>query len=331
MGKKDMDKKLLRFLEEDQVSEDEIKEWIASDKDNIIHFELIKKINEEKKFLNQLKKVNLDKNWEKFQNSVDGNFRRLSAYSISLRKTMYLSGIAAAILLFILTLTTIHFAKYKDANHIQQVSSFRSNTEIKLSDGSTIVLNKGSVLSYPGHLSRRRREVKLSGEAYFEIVKKDASPFYVQLKNTTVQVLGTSFNIKEENNGTTIINVLTGKVTFFETGRNNNSVQLEAGQKGIFNSINGKFEQGNCQSENFLFWKTRKLSFEDQHLAIVFNDLEKSFNTRIVVEDKDILQNRFTSDCEGQELDDILNELSILFHIGYYKKGDTIYIQSGPK
>ena len=80
-------------------------------------------------------------------------------------------------------------------------------------------------------------------------------------------------------------------------------------------------------TENFLFWMEGNLSFIDRSLDLVFQNLEKSFGTRIVVEDSDILQYRFTSYCEGQQLDDILNELSILFNIRYYKRGNTIYIQ----
>jgi len=330
MNKKELDTKLLRFIDAEEITEDEkteIQQWINHKKENKTYFEQIKKISEEKKYLNQLKKVDINKNWTKFQDSINEKTELSPDYSFLQKNRLYITRIAAAILLLMLTGTILYFVKFKTVSQVQQVSSILENTEVKLSDGSTILLNKGSALSYPEKLNRRRREVKLTGEAYFEVTKTERSPFYVYLKNTTVQVLGTSFNIKEKESGLVEVYVLTGKVSFFETGKKSDAIQLDAGQKGIFDSSIGRFEKGTFDSENFLFWKTRNLSFVNQHLAIVFKDLEKSFGTRIVVKNRDILQNKFTSYCEGQELEDILNELSILFNINYYKKGDIIYVE----
>jgi ferric-dicitrate binding protein FerR (iron transport regulator) len=334
MKKKELDKKLLEFLDGEQISETEkteITAWIESNRENKTYAELIEKISEEKRFLDQLKRIDTDKNWERFQDSLRRNTPVTSGFSLVQRKGLYLSRIAAAVLLLILAGTTLYFAKRREAYHVQLVNSINENTEVRLSDGSTIVLNKGSVLTYPVHLKRRKREVKLKGEAYFEVAEKNASPFYVYLKNTTVRVLGTSFNIKEQEDKLVEVHVLTGKVSFFETKRESNSIKLEAGQKGIFKINTGEFEQSKFNSENFLFWKTGSLSFVNQRLDIVFKDLEKYFGTTIITKDNRILQNRLTSYCEGQELDDILNELSILFNLDFYKKGDTVYIQKSHK
>jgi transmembrane sensor len=332
MMKNDMDAKLLKYLDGEQISENErteIENWLANNSDNKVHYKLLKKISEKKRYLDQLEKVDAKKNWTRFQHAVKRNSHEIPVFSFARRKRVYLSAVAAAILILILTGASIYLARFKDASRIQQVDSMQNNTEIKLADGSFIVINKGSVLSYPEHINRRKREVKLNGEAYFEVAKRNASPFYVYLQSVTIRVLGTSFNIKEEEDGQVVVSVLTGEVIFFEAARESNSLKLEAGQKGIFNSIGRKFEKQNSHSENFLYWKTGKLSFEDKPLDLVFQDLEDNFNTRIIVEDRAVLQNRLTSSCEEQDLDEILNELSILFKIRYFKKGDTIYIQSG--
>jgi transmembrane sensor len=330
MNKKDIYQNLLKFIDGEQITDDEkaeIKEWIDSNRENKDCVEMIKEISREKRFLDKLKNVDLDKNWERFKDSVNRNTGQARDYSFVRRKRLYLSRIAAVILLLILAGSAIYLAKRKDVYHVRQVSSIHEKTKVKLSDGTTILLNKGSLLSYPEHINRRIREVKLAGDAYFEVVKNDASPFFVYVKNTTIKVLGTSFNIKEDKGGTVEVYVLTGKVSFFETGKRSNSLELEAGQMGVFNITSKKFEQSSFNTENFLFWMEGNLSFIDQPLDIVFQNLEKNFGTRILVEDSDILQYRFTSYCEGQQLDDILNELSILFNIRYYKRGNTIYIQ----
>ncbi len=64
-----------------------------------------------------------------------------------------------------------------------------------LADGSIVHLNAGSTIRYPASFDRKR-EVYLSGEAFFEVVKNPSRPFLIHLDNGTVKVLGTSFNVK---------------------------------------------------------------------------------------------------------------------------------------
>jgi len=149
----------------------------------------------------------------------------------------------------------------------------------------------------------------------------------VYLDRLTVQVLGTSFIINENVNGNTIVNVFTGKVAFYEKGNIDNLIQLSAGQKGIFDTNTGKFKQGVLDTDSTFFLDTNKLSFENLPLADVFKLLEKVFHKRFIIDDPGILRNKLTSQCNGQDLDEILNELSILFNIQYDIKGDTVYIQ----
>ena len=319
--------RLLKYLDGENVSEQEkteILQWIEENQDNKQYADLIKKLSSEKKYFNQLKTIDLDHHLDRFRNNIRKNvseqkFRKITLYRI-----------AAAILILILASSTVYFAYFMDAGQIQQVSSLQENTEVLLSDGTGIILNKGSVLNYPKKLNTRSREVSLKGEAFFDVAKKTGIPFNVYLDKTTIRVLGTSFNIKEDEQGLVEVSVLTGKVVFFEKENSENAIELEAGQKGIFNTTSSEFEKTIFDSENFLYWKTGTLTFNEQPLASVFEILERSYGITIIVNDKDILQNRLTSRCEGQQLDDILGELSILFAIHYEIKGDTAYIQKGP-
>ena len=130
--------------------------------------------------------------------------------------------------------------------------------------------------------------------------------------------------------GSVLVHVITGKVVFSEEENRRNRIELLAGQEGIFEISSHKFVRENYTSENFLFWKTGKLNFDDQVLSTVFGELGESFGKIIVAGDEDILQNKLTSNCEGQKLEDILDELSILFHLEYKTKGDTVLINKSP-
>jgi len=280
---------------------------------------------EEKESIEAIRKIDLAKNWERLQSSKgSGSDKRLS---LKPNTRIYFTRIAAAILVLILSSLAIYTIRQKTDYDIRQVSSVTENTEVILADGSMIMLNQGSILSYPEKLNRRKREVHLAGEAWFEISKAKNSPFYVCLNNTSVKVLGTSFNIKEADNGKVIVNVVSGTVSFYENNNKQNAVILVAGQQGIFDEFTKEIGLNTFISENFLFWKTGKLSFRNELLEDVFQELEKNFNTNISVVDKKILNYRLTTHCEGQALNDIMNELSLLFDLNYYSQSDTIYVE----
>lgn len=67
--------------------------------------------------------------------------------------------------------------------------------EVVLPDGSKVWLNAASSLRFPTTFKGRSREVEITGEAYFEIAKNAAMPFYVRTNGMSVEVLGTAFNV----------------------------------------------------------------------------------------------------------------------------------------
>jgi ferric-dicitrate binding protein FerR (iron transport regulator) len=85
-----------------------------------------------------------------------------------------------------------------------------SRTKIQLPDGSSVWLNSSSKLVYDNeHFGAHNREVSLSGEAYFDVVKNPAKPFIIHTTKMDIKVLGTAFNVKcypgEKNTETSLI------------------------------------------------------------------------------------------------------------------------------
>ena len=87
---------------------------------------------------------------------------------------------------------------------------------IRLEDGSGVVLNPGSYITFPKHFDKRKREVQLSGEAFFEVSRNPDRPFFVYAGKSVTKVLGTSFNIRafEADDDITVL-VKTGKVAVY--------------------------------------------------------------------------------------------------------------------
>lgn len=280
---------------------------------------------EEKKSIKSIRNIDLERNWGHLKKSIES--KHGDTLSLKPGKQIYFIRVAAAVLVLFLASAVIYTFTFRHSNEIQQVSSGQENTEILLADGSKIIMNKGSFISYPGKMDRRKREVILSGEAWFEVTKTDKFPFYIYLENSTVKVLGTSFNIKEEENGNVIVSVVSGNVQLYEKENENNTMMLRAGQQGIFNAMSRELEFVPGFSENTLYWRTGHLSFRDELLQDVFNELETHFDIKIVTKDYKILRYRLTTNCEGQALEDIMQELSLLYDLKYYAQSDTVYVE----
>jgi len=71
-----------------------------------------------------------------------------------------------------------------------------SKSRVTLPDGTLVVLNAGSVLSYPNDFGQKKREVQLTGEGYFDVVKMAEHPFIIHTPTIDVKVLGTTFNVR---------------------------------------------------------------------------------------------------------------------------------------
>jgi transmembrane sensor len=119
-------------------------------------------------------------------------------------------------------------ASHKSDPVSQQLVDALTDQTISLSDGSVVRLAKGSKLYYSANpaggwnpagrssLAGRSREVFLEGEAYFEIRKNAARPFYVYTGQVITKVLGTSFFVRSlPSDSITTVTVRTGKVSVY--------------------------------------------------------------------------------------------------------------------
>jgi transmembrane sensor len=334
MHKPDIHSKLLQYIDKYPLTEDEIsaiQAWIKASEENTRYFEMLERISGKTKYIDQLKNVELDRNLARFRENVTKSKLHIEKKKNPVtRQIIFFSRIAAAFLVLMLSATGIYYLQNRPTGSIQQVNSYQKKAEVILTDGTIISLNAGSLLSYPKKFRRGGREVNLQGEAFFNVAKNRKAPFTVHLKNTDIVVLGTSFNIKEDENGRVEVHVLSGKVAFTEAGNKNNRTEINKGEKGVYDPGNRKFLKESYTSDNFLYWKTGRLSFVESPLKEVCEELERCYGIEIVILDPIVLQNNFTSECEGQQLEDILNELSILFSLHYSQEGNTVYIQSKP-
>lgn len=204
-------------------------------------------------------------------------------------------------------------------NDVKQLtlSSGIGRIEQSLPDGSVIYLTPNSSFEYPEKFGDDARNVKLKGEAFFEITKDATRPFTIALENAEVRVLGTSFNIKAFSKEKTEVVVETGKVLFSAV----NKVELEKGDKGKMDS-SGSISKSKSVETGYYSHKTQTLIFENTELKKVIEVINSVFSTEIIFEDESIGNCRLTATFREQNIDSVLEVIAATFNLDVGKEGE---------
>lgn len=177
---------------------------------------------------------------------------------------------------------TVNNSKAIEENQSNILSTGRSEQyQVILPDGSHVWLNAVSSLTYPTSFnSLKTREVRLVGEAYFEIAKDKIHPFIVKTNKQQVQVLGTHFNINSYNDEpNTKTTLLEGRVLVTETAHNNVKV-LSPGQQAVLG--NDHLEVGNANQEEAIAWKNGDFDFDGENIQSIMRKLSRWYNVEVV-------------------------------------------------
>lgn len=236
--------------------------------------------------------------------------------------------IAALILLVIAVgIPAAYFGFFHDQNKVMAYSrsAEKGVQTVDLPDGSRVYLNEGATLTYPDNYSRERN-VKLKGEAFFEVMSDPINPFIVHSGKVVVSVLGTSFNIKPSKHGDEIeVYVETGKVRM-SLNRSDQSITLNTGELG--KTTNRELVTGSLNDPNYLSWKTKEFKFVEADLTEVLLELEESYHVRIHAESIEPNQMKITTSYSEQSIDAILETIGAAFGINVSFREDGYYLSN---
>ncbi len=194
-----------------------------------------------------------------------------------------------------------------------------------LADGSVVVLNKGAKLSMPSKFSKNERHVKLEGEASFDVKRMPEKPFIIDAGSFAhVQVLGTSFNVKANADGSVEVKVRTGKVKLFSA--DNNEVILLPDDLGYFNPKTKEITKSTNSDPNYDLWRTKRLVFNNTELAKVVEVLSGYYETSIDIDSKGLKKMRLTATFANEPLDQVLELIKESLEIDVVKSGSKFTI-----
>lgn len=209
-------------------------------------------------------------------------------------KAEVLKYAAIIVLSFSVGILLMYFANVHSNNtELASITSPRGQiTSLTLFDGSIVWLNSESTIKYASNFNRRKREVYVEGEAYFEVVKNTKRPFIVNIGKSQVKVHGTKFNVKAYPTDQYVETVLIeGKVEFID---NNRSLFLEPNQRIALSKETGRIEKGLVDTKETMAWKEGKVYFNNQSLSLIIQQLERWYELEFHFNESEIANYHFT-------------------------------------
>jgi len=163
---------------------------------------------------------------------------------------------------------------------IQSVKATKGQIkEIILADGTHVWLNSESELSFPDRFNANNRNVKLTGEAYFEVTADDKKPFFVRTGNHTVKVVGTRFNVcKYPDNNIIETTLAEGKVKII-TG--DIIHDLLPGEQSSFNTSTANVRISKADIDVYTSWKDGRYEFRNEPIDKIFQIIERWWDVKI--------------------------------------------------
>jgi ferric-dicitrate binding protein FerR (iron transport regulator) len=269
------------------VEQIELKNWLAESPDNQQYFAALQTVWTSSSDAVPTLDVDTDKAWVAVRKRI-----QTPKPLIINRLSLSLAWKAAAAIALLIS-ATWWFTKEEQSRPLSILADLTSRIDT-LSDKSIIELNKKSSITY--QFSKKERRVKMEGEAYFAVAPDKTKPFFIEVKNLEIQVVGTAFKVDNfSQTGKVIVVVEEGVVKLKGMGAEET---LTKGQKAIYNTLTQKFEQEE-RTKSSLVQEDVKLGVFDFKKVPVKNVLSKVseyFKVPIDV--------NFNSDCF---LDAVLN------------------------
>ena len=244
--------------------------------------------------------------------------------------------VAATVVLvagFVYYLAKVSISVFQETEGKEPTLTVRENpkgrkTTLNLSDGSRVILNSASKISFARPFKEDHREVYLEGEAFFEVEKDENRPFRVVTQNMTTTVLGTSFNVRAYPEDLDIrVSLTTGKVTIDKLNKEANPQVLSPGEQLIYLKSEDTFQKTKFDLKEVVSWKDNILFFRDASESAVISRLEYWYDVEIKVLNKSPKTWAINAEFDNRPLESVLRTLSYTMDFDFSIEGNEVTIE----
>lgn len=227
-----------------------------------------------------------------------------------------------------------------------------SKSKVQLPDGTQVWLNADSRITYNENFQGSLREVQLSGEAYFDVVRDEERPFVIHTNVIDIKVLGTAFNVRsyadEKNTETSLVRgsvevTLRNHPEKKFTLKPNDKLIINNEQAGPITTVKKDIERTTSKQivltwgkinypskadtvATEAMWTRNKLAFDKESLEEIALKIERWYDVKVVIADEEMRKTEFSIIIEDESLQQVMEALRVAgkFHYSINKKEVTI-------
>ncbi len=221
--------------------------------------------------------------------------------------------------------------------HQQQVhTAFGENRTVTLPDGSTVLLNGNSTLTFVNPWrDNESRAVWLDGEGFFKVTKQQRSgnpvKFVTHTPGLDITVLGTQFNVNTRR-GNTDVTLVEGRVQLAKPGKTDlrHITEMKPGQVASARANIGQVAVRTENARLHTAWTHHTFVFDNTRLSDIARQLGDTYGLDIVFDDLDLANQHFTGNLTNHSTETLLTTLAITFDLTIHRDGNRVILQRNP-
>ena len=241
------------------------------------------------------------------------------------------------------------------ANFNEIKAPLGARSEIKLNDGTEVILNAGSSIKYRSDYNLHNRDLVLEGEAYFKVAKNINIPLVVNAGNINIKATGTEFNVKAYiDEGMIETTLVTGEVEITSKGNINKDriLVLKPNQKAIYAQQSDKLTlekikeleplavkpakiitdrllvSSKTDVEQVTAWTKNKLIIRSENLESLCTKLQRKYDVTFVFADEGIKKHRFSGVLLDETLQQVIDVIKLTAPVDYIIDRKTVLLFS---
>ncbi|MBR4851949.1 MAG: DUF4974 domain-containing protein [Tidjanibacter sp.] len=257
--------------------------WVAACDENAQLFERIREVWFSMSAANRNLVFDSRKGYQKFIKRVR-RAQRNSLRSKVVPFVRYAAGIAAVVALIVVSYMGGRHDVQMRFEEIVTEAPMGATTQVVLPDGSQVTLNAGSHIVYSQGFGVSDRNITLCGEGYFDVARKEDMPFVVESGHMKVEVLGTKFNMCDyADDQEASVALVEGRVDVTNL-YDNIHVEITPDTRAVINNNDHSMSVTKTLANENTLWREGVLYFDEEPLADIARELERSYGVDITIE-----------------------------------------------
>jgi ferric-dicitrate binding protein FerR (iron transport regulator) len=263
--------------------------------------------------------------WRRIEASFgDETGKRISISSIAIKAAASIA-LLAALSYF---MKEIGNQNVEEAKSIMVETGIMERKRLVLPDSSIVWLNAGSRLEYPETFARHERDLKLSGEAYFDVRRDEGRKFLVRTGDIVVTVLGTQFAvINYPNEKLAEVVLASGKVCIDGVDEENSEFKLLPGERFAFHKTTNQRILEKVDISLYTNWLDDKLNFDNAELGYIIKNLERWYEVSFECPPSMETRYRLTFTLKNESLEHTLKMMADIAPLQFEKTPTGIAVR----